>query len=755
MSQDTPRLEQQAAQSRENQLRFIYGVLLRRWFMIFTITAASALVYGFAGILKQETGRPHFQAQAKVIVRPSFWDSGILKDVGGAPLTPMDAESLVKRTSRQSLSENVARTLVQQDIADGRPLSRIVTEEEYAAKAAEVLNALEVVPEDPQSGVILIRVTRWPDQEEAYRLAEFAARVFVEEHRQAQLEEEQNTHDAVKKRLEDLQQELYAAETAEWEFKKQMGFQTYGQVGEDMAAIYEELSEKKAIKDETQSRLVEIEAQLEQNSAELPLALGNVTDSVVEEMMTELDDLLQEQLSMSVIYNPGFPGLEEIEDEIAEKKDAILEAVRRLDTSVGGGGGDMWQQRQVLYRQQVDLRLEVTGLDIRIAALQHMLEELIPKIPELANKNLEYERLAQETEHIRTQFNRLREKEFDIRTALSRESGQVARHESVIASPLPLGGANVRTWMNFVVGGLVGFMVGFGLAIMLEIMDTSIRSIEDVTTYIGIEVIGTIPLMQFGKPGKGGRRRGTYVVPADEEQVDACIVTQYDPKSPVSEAYRTLRTNFQFATLKQRPRTVMVTSAVPGEGKTTTAVNLAVTMADRGIRVLVVDTDLRRPNVHRVLKMERGPGLADILREQLDFRAVMRETGVDNLWSISSGRVPPNPSELIGSDRMQRLMQELGKEFDLVVCDAPSILVVTDPILLATCADTVALVVSVNNARRETVQRAVKLLQTANAHIAGVVLNGLAATRRHYYYYYYYYDDGSSRARRRWYHLFQ
>ena len=133
----------------------------------------------------------------------------------------------------------------------------------------------------------------------------------------------------------------------------------------------------------------------------------------------------------------------------------------------------------------------------------------------------------------------------------------------------------------------------------------------------------------------------------------------------------------------------------------------------------------------------------------------MRKTGVENLWTISSGRVPPNPSELIGSERMQRLMHEMGGEFDLVVCDAPSILVVTDPVLLATHTDTVALVVSVNNARRETVQRAVKLLQSANAHIAGVILNGLAATRRHYYYYYYYYDDGSSRARRRWYHLFQ
>jgi capsular exopolysaccharide synthesis family protein len=399
------------------------------------------------------------------------------------------------------------------------------------------------------------------------------------------------------------------------------------------------------------------------------------------------------------------------------------------------------------------MRLSLTGIDIRMAALQRMLDELMPKIPELANKNMEYERLEKDAGQIREQFNKLREKEFDIRTALSRESGQVERHESVIASAVPIRGASVRMWVNFIIGGLVGFVVGFGLAVMIEIMDTSIRSIEDVSNYIGLEVIGTIPKMRFGKPHGGRRRRGTYVAAADESQIDACIVTQHDPKSPVSEAYRTLRTNFQFATIKRKPRTVMVTSAVPGEGKTTTAVNMAVTMADRGMRVLLVDTDLRRPNVHRVLRVERGPGLADVLREGADLTTVMRETRVENLWIVSSGRVPPNPSELIASERMQRLIERLGGEFDLVICDAPSILVVTDPVLLATHVDSVVLVVSANNARRETVLRACKLLQTANASVAGVVLNGVEATRRHYYYYYYYYEDNDGRNQRRWYHL--
>ncbi|HPO16788.1 MAG TPA: CpsD/CapB family tyrosine-protein kinase, partial [Candidatus Hydrogenedentes bacterium] len=203
---------------------------------------------------------------------------------------------------------------------------------------------------------------------------------------------------------------------------------------------------------------------------------------------------------------------------------------------------------------------------------------------------------------------------------------------------------------------------------------------------------------------------------------------------------------------KQNPRTLMLTSAVPGEGKTTTAVNTAVTMADFGMRVLIVDTDLRRPNVHRVLRMERGLGLADVLKGEVDIDSVVRPTRIRNLWIVSSGRVPSNPSELIGSERMTEVMKRLGEEFDIVICDAPSVLVVTDPVLLATHVDTCIMVVSTNNARRETVIRANKLLQSAKINVVGVLLNGLETTRRHYYYYYYYYDDTKSE-RRKWYHF--
>ena len=752
MSQESPPLDLQGSPNREHQLRFVVNVLTRHWLLIFVFTAIASVLYGAFGLfwLEREPAGGQYTAQARILVKQSFWDKDILKGLSGTPLTPLDAQTLVRNTSPQTLSEKIARALVQQDISEGRQLSDVSTEDEYKRKAAEIQRSLTLTVDDPQNGVITLAVTGCETREDASRLAEFAARVFVEEKRQAQTDEDRITYDGVKKRLDERQRDLSAAETAQWEYRKKMDFQTYGQAGDDLAKISQEINEKKALKEVTVSRLAEIEAQLKANSDQLPDSLGTVTDTVVTQLMGDLDKLLQKQLTLSVIYNEQYPDLQTLKEDVGEKKQAILEAVRQLDQSVGGGT-NVWRQRQELYRQQLDLRVSVTSNDIRVAALQRMLDELIPRIPELANQNLEYERLVKDTEYIRQQFNGLREKELDIRTALNRESGQVERHESVTVSAVAAGGGGRQWWMNFFIGAMVGLAIGSGLAIMFEIMDTSIRSIEDVATYVGLEVIGTIPRMRFGK-GKEGRRKGTYVSTTDQDQIDACIVTQHDPKSPISEAYRTLRTNFQFATINMKPRTVMVTSAVPGEGKTTTAVNFAVTMADRGIRVLLIDTDLRRPNVHRVLKIERGPGLADVLREGLDVHSVIRKTRIENLWIISSGRVPPNPSELIGSDRMQRVIKQLGAEFDLVVCDAPSVLVVTDPVLLSTHVDTSIVVISVNNARRETVQRAQKLLQAASANIAGVVLNGLEATRRHYYYYYYYYEDGG-RGQRRWYHL--
>lgn len=753
MSLDSPNLEQTPRQNGDNQFRFLLNAFLEHWVSIGAATLIGAL--GWAGIMwiMSEVTPARYTKSVDIRIKGSHWDDDVLKDVAGTPLFKVTPRSLVEATDRQAIANDIASALIALDLEKGGPRAASTRPEDRKQLAQRVAGQIAYQPLD-DSNSLRIEISDCETAAEAENIAEFAARVFVEHHRLRSMESGKKTHDFVLRELTALQKQLFEAETREWEFKRELGFSVTGHIDQEMAALYDELKQATATKEEVEAKLEELNESLAVNAAELPDSLGNVTDGVVDNLFLELDGLLQQRLTMSQIYQPDFPGMQDINADIEEKKQTILAAFGELDE--GANGANMWRNRQEIYKQRMDLRLRSTDLDVRANTIKRMLEEMMPQIPELANRNLEARQLEQETESIREEFNRLTQREWKIRTALNRGPGEVVRADSLRAAvALPLGGARGGFAVNLLIGGLVGFVVLLGFWVMSEMNNTAIRSIEDVNTHLGLEVVGTIPRMRFGRPRRflSRRRRATYVTTVDEEQIDACIVTQHDPKSPISEAYRTLRTNFQFATLKRPIRTVMMTSAVPGEGKTTTAVNLAVTMADRGMRVLIVDTDLRRPNVHRVLRMERGPGLADVLREGLDPQSVIRPTRIENLWIISSGRVPPNPSELIGSDRMSELMQQLGSAFDIVICDAPSVLVVTDPVLLATHVDTCIMVVSTENARRETILRAKKLLESANCEITGVVVNGLETTRRHYYYYYYYYDEGAS-VRRRWSHFF-
>ncbi len=721
----------------ENQFRYVLNVLYRRWYFVLLGALLGAIVFGLVGLAKHERVTL-YTAETQLDVRPSMWETIPL-----GPGAPPRAQALI--TNPRTIAIDIVRALVQQDIAAGETWGQLATEEEYENAAEDVAASLQIQP-DNELNTVTITCQR-TDEREASSIAEFAARALIQKHRQTQIETEREKLAFVQAQLEKVQQELEQKEQEEWRFREAMGFRQHDRILERLEEWNEELIEAQTTKEQLLTRLESVKAQLESKDAELPNALGQVTDAVVKDLLADLDELVSEELTMSIQYTDAFPDLQELREEIADKKTEVLQAMQQLEHGVDGGSV-VWREREDLSQEYRQLQLEIMALDIRAETIQKLLRDRRQDLPELADLNFEHQRLLRAVEKQRSVFDKLLDSELELRTALDRGKGELTRQMPVRTQSVQT--QNISLAATVAIGALVGVLAGLGAAIMMEMNDTSIQSIEDVTECTGLEVIGTIPSMRFGK-GRRGRKRGDYVPITDEDQIHACVVTQHDPKSPVSEAYRTLRTRFQLATIQEKPRTVLVTSAVPGEGKTTTAVNMAVTFADSGMRVLLIDTDLRRPNVHHVLRMERGPGLADLLREDLDPHSIIRPTRVENLWMASSGRVPPNPSELIGSDKMRRLMRDLGEEFDLVMCDAPSILVVTDPVLMAKDVDTVVLVVSAKYARRETVAHAKKLLETANANIAGVVLNGLAANRRHYYYSYYYDEDANERRRRKWY----
>ncbi|MDF2472466.1 MAG: capsular exopolysaccharide family [Anaerocolumna sp.] len=215
------------------------------------------------------------------------------------------------------------------------------------------------------------------------------------------------------------------------------------------------------------------------------------------------------------------------------------------------------------------------------------------------------------------------------------------------------------------------------------------------------------------------------------------LIVHEDPKSPISEAYRTLRTNLQFAKVDSELRTIMFTSSGPAEGKSTTIANVAVSLAQSGRSVILVDCDLRKPVQHRIFG-KRNKGVTNILVEDSQAEPFLLETDIDNLRLLTSGPIPPNPSELLSSSKMLELLSELKGLADMVLIDAPPTIAVTDAAVLAAKVDGIVLVIDSTSVRPEMAQKAKDLLVKANGHILGAILNRVEIEEEHAYYYYYY-----------------
>ena len=227
------------------------------------------------------------------------------------------------------------------------------------------------------------------------------------------------------------------------------------------------------------------------------------------------------------------------------------------------------------------------------------------------------------------------------------------------------------------------------------------------------------------------------------------LITQTDPKSAAAEAFRTLRTNIQFAGLDQPCCSVVITSATAGEGKTTAVANFGLVAAQAGSRVCLVDSDLRRPALHRMFGLENTRGLTTALVQELPFAEVAQPTRIPHLSVLTTGPLPPNPAELVGSKRMRELLEAAASTFDLILCDSPPIISVADGVALAAQCDGVILVVRAGKVAFDVIQRATSQIEAVKGRILGVILNSVDLRRDGYYNYYRYYKtyytDGAKR----------
>lgn len=221
------------------------------------------------------------------------------------------------------------------------------------------------------------------------------------------------------------------------------------------------------------------------------------------------------------------------------------------------------------------------------------------------------------------------------------------------------------------------------------------------------------------------------------------LFTHLHPKSPLAEAFRVLRSNIQFAAVDRPLRSIMITSAGPGEGKSTTLANLGVALAQSGARVALVDADLRRPRLHGFFRLGRGMGLSTVVLGRQKLGEALQETQIENLRLLAAGPLPPNPSELLASESFVQVLGELGAEHDYVLVDAPPVIAVADASIIAARVDGVLLVVQLGRVPKPMALRAKEQLRNARANLLGVVLTGVSAERDYdYYHQYYHYQEG-------------
>lgn len=377
-------------------------------------------------------------------------------------------------------------------------------------------------------------------------------------------------------------------------------------------------------------------------------------------------------------------------------------------------------QSERFSASKINLQAQLAGLDADIVTAQADLDRLLAT--GLAADQGEISRLRNTITQYQASYASLLQSYESLRLT---EAQSIDTITVVEPARVPKNPVRPRTMLNTLLAAIVGLMLATGAVFLIEFLDDTIKTPEDLNNILRVTWLGAIARM-------------------DGADTVESMVTVNEPRHPTSEAYRALRTNLQFSAIDTDLRSIVLTSANPGEGKTTTAVNLAIVMAQAGFSVALVDADLRRPRIHKLFGFNNTMGLTDaVVHSDLPPSHYLRPTTVENLRVMTSGKIPPNPAELLGSRRMTDLLERLRDEVDLVICDAPPTLAVTDAAIIGRQVDGILLVIDSGKTRKDAGMRAVESLRRVNGHILGGVLNRLSRSSRGYYYYYdgYYTSD--------------
>lgn len=596
-------------------------------------------------------------------------------------------------------------------IPDGDPDEGSQLSPEVAA-IVDVLRSQITVAREGFANIIEIQVTD-KDPVLAQKLANTVALAYREIHNR---EQNKRTTEAVKyisSEMKNVQRKLREAEDAFNTFTQKNQLVSIDLQGENLLLVSKKTKEDLETLAESEDQLVNLLTKLDQ-FLKNPSGSGDnlYSDSVNSQYKNSNDifiGLLLQQDSLLKDYTTKHP-------EVIAIKRKIVETARKM---------------------KIIAQLEMKSIDKKRSVLEARIEEGNRKTHNLMEKKLEYNRLKRKVESFNDMMVLLEKKNQEVLIRKAEKPNEVTIVRPAFLPRTPVNPP--KTASKGAVGIVIGIVIGLVVAFVVETFDTSLAAIEDVEEALGSRVLGIIPHGDFASihERQESRQKDEDTSPFKQE---AFLVSHFLPQTMIAESFRALRTNISFSDMEKKIKAIAVTATSPSEGKTMVSTNLAITMAQAGTKTLLVECDLRKPLIYKAFGVDRNPGLTDVLLGnysvgevtktitdmmvgEMSMDEVMVTAGLDNLNLLTCGTIPPNPSELIDSQRLVELIDEAKREYDIVLFDTPPILSTTDPMILGTKVDAVLLVYRVGAVSRTLLKRSATQLAQVKANLLGVALN--------------------------------
>ncbi len=713
--------------AQESTLREYMRVLIKRKWMVISVMVGIFMVVAVASLRQT----PVYEAVGRIAVNKA--DSHLVSFKDSAPDTDYvyeqsDLDTEVRILQSDLMALQVIRTLN----LDKRPEFGGHSDPKQANLVADTLqtdsnrtSALLAafhgnlrVTLIPNTRIMEIHFTSTDPQLAASAVNTLAA-TYVEQNFKTKFESTMQASDWLSKQLVDLQMKVETSQEKLVRYQKEHEIlgtdektniitEKLDELNKEMTVAEFDRMQKEAIYRQSQSNdPVAVAAAIVSNSA------GNTgAGSMLLDKLREQQAGLRIQIAdLSTQFGPSYPKVQQLDSQLKEIDHQLqLETDKAVDRLKG-------QYLAALQREDM---------------LRGSFEKQKQEANKLNESAIEYSILKRDLDSNRTLYEGLLEKlkEAGVTAGLRSNNFRI-----IDAARVPTAPSEPNIPRNLLFAGVLGIISGVGLAFLLENMDNTVRTPEQATALSLLPSLGMIPLgSKSASHGPAGKR---LALTASKEVFE--LVTQVRPQSQMAESYRALRTSLLLSNLGAPPKVIMVTSARPQEGKTTTSINTAIVLAQKGVRVLLIDADLRRPSVHKTLGMGPRSGLSNVLTGSATLQQTITVSPIlPNLFIMPAGTPPPNPAELLASSNMRDLITELREGYDHIVIDTPPTLSVTDAVVLSPRADATILVIRSGQTTKQALRRARDILMQVNAHVAGVLLNAVDLTSPDYYYYYEY-----------------